>query len=257
MFVRRAALVLSVAICVGCHSTWTVDSSKSPAVLFSSTNHRAKHHLHKGLHWYSKGELHHAKKHFQKAVAADDESGIAHNNLGLVKFDLGDYAAAAESFQVATRLMPDNPEPIYNLALAFEEVERYDEALGLYQQAHLMEPANPHYLGNAVRTRMKLGEPAMALIPELQELIAIECRPDWREWELYMLHYEALDAMPTETDDYASYDVDSIGIDADLNDGSQTDLPTMDEWPSPIPTPIPTPMPTPMVEELPLSAPVQ
>lgn len=249
MFARRAAFVLSVAICVGCHATWTVDSSAQPATpLSSTTSHRSRHHLHKGLHWYSKGDLGRAKTHFQKAIAADEESGIAHNNLGLVKYDLGEYAAAAESFQLASNRMPENPEPIYNLALALEQIERYEEALGLYQQAHLMEPANPRYLGNAVRTRMKLGEPAMTLIPELRQLVSIECRPDWREWELYMLHYEALDAMPTEsTELLSSYDSDSMGVDSNLGKSPQQDLPSMDAWPSP----------EPMAEELPLSAPMQ
>lgn len=123
-----------------------------------------------------------AKEKFLAATAADSSFGPAHNNLGLVLFDEGDLYRAVLSFERAADLMPNDAAVIYNLALALESGGRTFEAMELYRQANAMDPTNAIYLGNLVRLRVRLEEHDPELISQLQDLVLIETRPQWRHW---------------------------------------------------------------------------
>ncbi len=128
------------------------------------------------------GEVERAADKFTAAIDADKTYGPAHNNLGLLHYEQGNLYQAALAFEQAMDLMPQDPAVYYNMALTLETAGRVFEAMDLYSQAVEMDPANPNFLGNLVRLRLRLGEDDPTVVTQLQDLILIETRPDWRRW---------------------------------------------------------------------------
>ena len=135
-----------------------------------------------GIKALDNGEVDRAGDKFLSAIEADDTYGPAHNSLGLMHFEDGDLFQAVLEFERAMELMPQDPDVYYNLGLTLETAGKVFEAMDLYLQATEMDPTNPLYLGNLVRLRIRLGEDDPSLITQLQDLILIETRPDWRRW---------------------------------------------------------------------------
>jgi tetratricopeptide (TPR) repeat protein len=135
-----------------------------------------------GVTAMEKGHMDRAAEKFLAAVDADETYGPAHNNLGLLHFEQGNLYQAVMAFEQAMDLMPHDPDVYYNLGLALESAGKVHESMELYWQAVEMDPVNPNYLGNLVRLRVRLGEDDPELIVQLQDLVLIETRPDWRRW---------------------------------------------------------------------------
>ena len=123
-----------------------------------------------------------AEEKLLAAIEADPQYGPAHNNLGLLHFDNGDLYRSVLAFERAMELMPQDPTVYYNLGLALETAGRREDALNLYWQAVEIDPTEPNFLGNLVRLRRRLGEKNPEVIAQLQDLILIETRPDWKRW---------------------------------------------------------------------------
>ncbi|MCC9599465.1 hypothetical protein LOC67_02750 [Stieleria sp. JC731] len=152
-----------------------------------------------------------AAKHFRDAIEADYAYGPAHNNLGLMHYQQGNLYQAVMAFEEARQFLPQDATVVYNLALALESGGRVDEALDLYYTANHMAPANPHYLGNLVRLRIRRGERDEVLMQQLQDLALIETRPEWRRWadeQLALTLNDALDRGPSRDDIASSLDRD-------------------------------------------------
>jgi tetratricopeptide (TPR) repeat protein len=131
------------------------------------------------------------------------EYGPAHNNLGLMHYEQGNLYQAVMAFEQAREYLPDDPAVVYNLGLALESAGRTGEALELYYEANSMDVANPSYLGNLVRLRVRLGERDELLQQQLRDLVLIETRPEWRRWadtQLALTVNDALDRGPAAPD---------------------------------------------------------
>ena len=163
-----------------------------------------------GVSAMEKGKLEYAYDKLIAAIEADGDYGPAHNNIGLLHYDEGNLYPAILAFERAMELMPQNPTVYYNLGLTLEAAGKLAEALELYWQAYEMDATEPHYLGNLVRLRVRLGENGPDVVSQLQDLILIENRPDWKRWadkELALDLNVALDRGP-ETPDFNSSDSD-------------------------------------------------
>jgi tetratricopeptide (TPR) repeat protein len=136
-----------------------------------------------------------ATEKFLEAIAADESYGPAHNNLGLLHYEQGNLYQAVLALERAMELMPDDPSVLYNLALTLESAGKVHEALDLYWQTIEMDPVNPHFLGNLVRLRVRLGETGPDVVAQLQDLVLIETRPDWRGWADRLLALEFNDSL--------------------------------------------------------------
>lgn len=168
-----------------------------------------------GVKAMESGNIDRAAEKFLAAVAADESYGPAHNNLGLLHYDQGNFYQAVLAFERAMELMPLDPIVYYNLGLTLQAAGKVYEALDLYWQAVEMDPANPNFLGNLVRLRVRLGEEGPELRTQLQDLALIETRPDWRRWadrQLALTFNESLDRGP-ETPDFNSDRKDRDGGD--------------------------------------------
>jgi tetratricopeptide (TPR) repeat protein len=135
-----------------------------------------------GVNALENGKRDYALEKLLSAIDADPEYGPAHNNLGLLQFDDGKLYQSVLSFERAMELMPSDPAVYYNLGLALEKAGRKSQALELYSQAVEIDPTEPHFLGNLVRLKRRLGESGPDVIAQLQDLILIETRSDWRDW---------------------------------------------------------------------------
>ena len=152
------------------------------------------------------GNLDVAADKFLSAVKADEAYGPAHNNLGLLHYEQGNFYQALLAFERAMELMPDDPVVYYNLGLTLQAAGKVYEAMDLYWQAVEMDPENPHFLGNLVRLRVELGEEGPEVTAQLQDLALIETRPAWRRWadnQLALTFNDILDRGP-ETPDFNS-----------------------------------------------------
>ena len=140
-----------------------------------------KHNL-AGLELLEQDNLDQAEKAFQKALEADVMFGPAHNNLGQVYYAKRLYYKAAWEYQYAIQLMPNTPEPKYNLGLVYEAVGKLDDAITQYDIAQRSEPDNPIFIGNNVRTRIKRGDDDDQVKALLSELLLKDTRPEWIAW---------------------------------------------------------------------------
>jgi Flp pilus assembly protein TadD len=71
---------------------------------------------------------------------ADEFNASAHNNLGAVYGDQGNYVAAIEQFRLATQIAPDDPEFHMNLASSLAAAGRFPEARAQAQIAVQLAP---------------------------------------------------------------------------------------------------------------------
>jgi tetratricopeptide (TPR) repeat protein len=143
---------------------------------------RASQLTQEGARHYRSGHVKKAEAVFERAIAADETYGPAHNNLGLLYFDQRDLYQAAWSFQRATEFMPERAEPLNNLGLTYEAAGRLEEAIEMYHYAYELDPTNPEYLGNLLRARVIRGDRDESMRLGLQELLFIDTRPDWIDW---------------------------------------------------------------------------
>lgn len=213
---RNTAAAWLVATLVGCASLKDpqeaiihVQASQNPAEAARLTLMGVK-----ALH---KGDVDRATAKFMAAVGADETYGPAHNNLGLLHYEQGNLFQAVLAFEEAMELMPQDPTVYYNLGLTLEAAGRVFEAMELYSQAVEMDPVNPNFLGNLVRLRVRMGEDDPTLTTQLQDLILVETRPDWRRWadrQLALTFNHALDSGP-ETPDFDTLDGKNRGQDDD------------------------------------------
>lgn len=68
------------------------------------------------------------------------------NALGIVYLVRGDLLSAVVTHGWAAALAPDNAVAHYNLSLAFQRLQWYDQALAAARRAAALEPDNPHPL---------------------------------------------------------------------------------------------------------------
>ncbi|MEM7475741.1 MAG: tetratricopeptide repeat protein [Planctomycetota bacterium] len=134
------------------------------------------------MHAYRKGEIPRASRLLEKVLHANPRHASAHNNLGLIHYDARQLVPAAEHFERASQLRPQDPTPLNNLGMTLEAGGRIEEAIGYYTQAHSMLPKHSLYLGNLLRARVRLGENTPELIEDLKYLAFIEVRPAWVTW---------------------------------------------------------------------------
>ena len=177
-----------------------------------------------GVDALENGKQVYAREKLLAAIEADPNYGPAHNNLGLLQFDDGKLYQSVLSFERAMELMPSDPAVYYNLGLALEKAGRKHQALELYSQAVEIDPTEPHFLGNLVRLRLRLGETGPDVIAQLQDLILIETRSDWRDWASEQLEVTLnpnLDRGP-ETPDFEGNDSSKNAIESETrNDRAQ------------------------------------
>lgn len=156
----------------------------------------------RGVHQYDAGKLKEAEQSFLHVLKKNRSDGAAHNNLGLVYFRMRKLPEAAKEFEAAAELLPASGVPWNNLGLVLESAGSSDESLEYYAHANQLEPRNPEFLGNLVRTQIRRGDRGPEVVEMLQSLSYIETRPEWVAWVQRQLNLEQnlnLDRGPSPT----------------------------------------------------------
>jgi tetratricopeptide (TPR) repeat protein len=94
---------------------------------------------------YSLKDFTGAKEDYAKAFMLDDKFIDALYSLACVKFDLEEYEAAIEDFNIVIKMAPDQPKTYLLRALAYKSLEQYEKALIDYTRAILIEPSSNNY----------------------------------------------------------------------------------------------------------------
>jgi len=143
---------------------------------------RARDLVVRGMKLMEENDYSQAQKIFEQAVAEDEFSGIARNNLGVTYYHQAMRYKAAWQFRKAAELLPLYPQPHNNLGLTLEAAGKIDQAVEQYAEAHALQPDDAQFLGNLVRARLRRGDKGPKMRELLTDLITKDTRPHWLEW---------------------------------------------------------------------------
>ncbi len=95
-----------------------------------------------GVYAYRGGDEDKAADTLGKAIRQNPQLIMPRVLLGRLEKDRGDYAAAAEQYEVLTRLDPYFVEHYYNLGVSYQMLQRLRDAEKAYQRAVTLSPRN-------------------------------------------------------------------------------------------------------------------
>jgi Tfp pilus assembly protein PilF len=112
----------------------------------------AEGHNNLGLIYLAQGRLPEAAAQFRKALdnLSYSTPEYAAYNLGMVSYQLGDFAAAAEAYERSLAILPNNPEGRFELGMSYARLGRLAEAEKAFTAALQLRP-------DSARTRYELG----------------------------------------------------------------------------------------------------
>lgn len=88
----------------------TADMNKTAPALPAPSGSKVESAIKEGTMHYEQGHWDIARKHFERAVQADEQSAEAHYNLALALDKGGDHQAAIQHFKAAQEYGKDNPQ---------------------------------------------------------------------------------------------------------------------------------------------------
>lgn len=101
-----------------------------------------------------------ARELLEQAITQNPRSAVAHNDLGVVAYQLGDLVAAQAAYEQAVRLDPGNSNFRKNLAdLYFVAVDRPDDAIQIYLELFRQNPRDVDILSALGQICQAVGRP--------------------------------------------------------------------------------------------------
>lgn len=94
---------------------------------------------------------------YERALELAPHSGKTYHNKGNTLLALDRCERAIESYRHAAALLPENPEPLVPMGMAFERRLHHDEAMECYQAALRRDPACAEAHWNRSLLHLKLG----------------------------------------------------------------------------------------------------
>jgi tetratricopeptide (TPR) repeat protein len=132
-----------------------------------------------GVAYVNRGDSEIAAKHFQKALDADPEFGLAAYNLGQCLAELDRYDEAEKAFTRAQYLCRDDTEALSGLAQGLVRIHRYEKGIRLAEEVLRTDPDNVRAMftiGVALESQGKTDEAlihfqrALRYMPSSQEI---------------------------------------------------------------------------------------
>lgn len=115
---------------------------------------------------------------WRHTIAHNDRAWMAHNNLGVLLDERGDYAAAIDQFEKSVAIKPDHYDAMHNKGLSLQSLGRDDEAIAMFETVLAHRPNAARTLNALAHARMQRGETDAALA--LYQRV-IETRPASRD----------------------------------------------------------------------------
>ena len=131
------------------------------AALVQSPN-QIKIHNNLGLAFKSQGKLASAIKHYREALALDGNDGQATNNLKSALGMQQDLEQAIVGYRKALTIATDDTEVRYKLALTLTQLERMDEALDHFDHISRLHPDWPDPLNNIAWILATTSDPSLS-----------------------------------------------------------------------------------------------
>jgi len=125
-----------------------------------------------------------AEELLRAALTADLYHGPAHNNLGVVHLARGDLYAAAAEFEWARKLMPGQPDPRLNLALALDRAGQTDNAIAAARAALEAAPGHVPSLVTLASLQLRHGRTDEHTPGLLAQIAASSDKEQWRSWAI-------------------------------------------------------------------------
>ncbi len=122
------------------------------------------------------GRLEAAEEVYQKVLLYDRSNAEVWQNLGMVRYLIGQDRAALDALRTALNLSPHNSVSYQILGQALERTEQIDEAAEAYRQAIALNPNYSNALNSLGELRLRQGA-----FDEAEKLFrqAIAAAPDW------------------------------------------------------------------------------
>jgi tetratricopeptide (TPR) repeat protein len=106
-------------------------------------------YFYQGDFYFARGELtgnlrafRKAKEVYEKLLSLDPNFAQGRMRLGASYFALGELNRAIAEWKRASHLIPDSPNPFYNIAYAYEKLGRYSEAKRFYKKVLIIDEEN-------------------------------------------------------------------------------------------------------------------
>ena len=125
------------------------------------------------LNWQQSQLYGSAVRLYEATLDKNQECWLAHNNLGIMLFRVGQSHAAIMQYQQALQLNPDDAEAHTNLGNALFALGQPEDAIKQYQQALQLKPDYAVAHNNFGRVLLALGQPQDA-IEQYQQAAATE-----------------------------------------------------------------------------------
>lgn len=121
--------------------------------------------LDEATRWFERGceldvdarRLNEAAAAYERAIELDPDHADAFCNLGAVRYNQGQRAAARLAFESCLARAPEHVEATFNLANVLEESGEDEQALALYRRAVAVDPVYPDLHINLALLYEKLG----------------------------------------------------------------------------------------------------
>jgi tetratricopeptide (TPR) repeat protein len=116
-----------------------------------------KHNLTVGREFYAAGDYAKAEPHLLDVLKHHDGFADVHNMIGVIRYQRGQVEVARASFERALEINPRYNDAALNLAVAYNELGRYDEAKAVYTRAaggDEKDPAQIEKLDSFVRGKI-------------------------------------------------------------------------------------------------------
>ena len=91
---------------------------------------------------HQNNNLHDAQNYYQKILALDPNYVKAHNNLGIIFQDLGDFQKAKSCCEKAIEIDPNYIDAYNNLGFIFKDLGDFQKAKSCYEKAIEIDPLN-------------------------------------------------------------------------------------------------------------------
>ena len=127
---------------------------------------------------HRRGQLPQAEALYRRILVAQPLHLDALQLLGILEFQLGRYAAAADLLQRAVSMAPEAAALNCNLGLALQQLKRYSEAMDCHDRALALKPDFAEALNNRANVLRELGRANEAVSGYER---ALQIRPDFSE----------------------------------------------------------------------------
>ena len=125
--------------------------------------------------WHRAGAFHSSQELWEDTLRKNPGAFIAHNNLGTILREKGQYTEAVAHWRAASHISPNAWEPHMNLGKLFLDTGKYEEAVTEFREALRLEPESVEPRYGLGMTYAKLGQYQEAQA-EFEE--ALRAKPD-------------------------------------------------------------------------------